>query len=42
MNLALLFVVFLFFSPKANAPAPERTRYLLSPILFPSPEPETD
>lgn len=25
----------------ANSPTPERTRYLLSPILFPSAEPET-
>jgi hypothetical protein len=23
----------------AHPPAPDRTRYLLSPILFPSPEP---
>lgn len=26
----------------ANAPAPDRARYLLSPILFPSTEPESD
>ncbi|MBE1488611.1 hypothetical protein [Plantactinospora soyae] len=26
----------------ANPPAPDRTRYLLSPILFPSEEPSTD